>query len=227
MTSKTMRKGFVWLIGALFALIVALLVLPVIGMLFGGGMDPRAHASGGDDIIQSNDQNTITSTSGDVQVGTGDSQALAFAHALGDVDIAQCLASTQWGTILFSKQKVVLNQWCAAEIYDAKGMHEMAALLRCDIEEIAKHFETPGRCIEANTWTPPPEPEPDPPEQTSSFLPMMEQAEEDHDEDVRELLARIEAIENRPAPAPRQQVEVNQTGITNEQRQAMAEVFEK
>lgn len=79
------------------------------------------------------------------------SRAYAFSHSLGDVDINDCLASTQWGTILVSRQRVVLNKWCAAEVYDYKGLHHMAALLRCDIPEISEHFQTESECIEANT----------------------------------------------------------------------------
>ena len=81
----------------------------------------------------------------------GGSRTQAFSHSLGDVDINDCLASTQWGTILVSRQKVVLNKWCAAEIYDHKGMYQMAAMMRCGIREIADHFQTESECIEANT----------------------------------------------------------------------------
>ena len=88
---------------------------------------------------------------GDQNVTTGSSNALGFAHSLGDVDINQCLASTQWGTILISAQKVVLNLWCAGEVFDAKGLPQMAAIMRCDIPEISRHFETSAECIAANT----------------------------------------------------------------------------
>jgi len=86
----------------------------------------------------------------------GDSKAYGFSHSLGDVDINQCLGSTQWGTIIVSKQKLVLNKWCAAEVYDAKGMYSVAAKLRCQIPEINKLFNTDLECIRENTWTPPP-----------------------------------------------------------------------
>lgn len=108
----------------------------------------------GDDIVQSNDMNN--QTTGDVGLVTGDSRAFAFAHGLGDVDINQCLGSTQWGTILVSKQKLVLNKWCAAEVYDAKGMYSMAGRLRCQIPAIADLFTDPQQCVLENTWTPPP-----------------------------------------------------------------------
>lgn len=164
----------------------------------------------------------------DVQldVAGDESLALAFAHGMGDVDINDCLASTQWGSIIVSRQKVVLNLWCAAETFDAKAMYQMAAIMRCDIEEISRHFTTGIECIRANTFTPPP------PDVTGNAdvldVPAMAflEAEEDHDESIRELEARLEKVEaarRRPAPAPA----VNATGISNEQRQQIAEVFEK
>jgi hypothetical protein len=103
-------------------------------------VDQIAEASG-DRIKQSND----------VSVGGDDSTAVAFGHALGDVDINDCLASTAWGTILISRQGVILNKWCAAEVYDAKGLPVMAARMRCDIPEVRKHFNTDNGCISANT----------------------------------------------------------------------------
>jgi hypothetical protein len=108
-------------------------------------VDQLAEASG-DRIKQSND------------VGGDDSVGVAFGHALGDVDINDCLASTQWGTILVSKQVVILNKWCAAEVYDAKGLPGMAARMRCDIPEVRKHFNTDNGCIFANTAKIPVEP---------------------------------------------------------------------
>ena len=102
-----------------------------------------------DRITQSNDMNN--QTGGDI---SHESNALGFSHSLGDVDINQCLGSTQWGSIIVSKQKLVLNKWCAAEVYDAKGLHHMAAVMRCDIPEILKHFADSEHCVVANKWVP-------------------------------------------------------------------------
>lgn len=112
----------------------------------------RAEASGDcrdgscNEVILSGGDNTANNS-----VLNEGSRAYAFSHSLGDVDINDCLASTQWGTILVSRQNVKLNRWCAAEIYDHKGMYQMAALMRCGIREIAEHFQTESECIEANT----------------------------------------------------------------------------
>jgi hypothetical protein len=94
-----------------------------------------------------------TVNAGDVALNS-DSKSFAFAHGLGDVDIAQCLGSEQWGTVIISRQYLELNKWCAAEVYDAKGLYKMAAVLRCDIKEIKKHFNSPEECVEANTLHP-------------------------------------------------------------------------
>ncbi len=48
-----------------------------------------------------------------------------------------------------------LDFWCAAEAYDAKGLYELAATMRCEIWQIRKHFGTRDQCVVANTYTPP------------------------------------------------------------------------
>ena len=98
-------------------------------------------------------ETTSQANVGDQTINTGSSNALGFAHSLGDVDINDCLASTQWGSILVSAQKVVLNLWCAGEVFDAKGLYQMGAIMRCDIPEISRHFQDRGECLAANTVT--------------------------------------------------------------------------
>ncbi len=115
------------------------------------------------------------------------SRSYGFAHSLGDVDINQCLASTQWGTILVSKQKVVLNLWCAGEVFDAKGLPQMAAIMRCDIPEIKRHFTTPAECIAANTAVFHVEPL------------VTESRDDEEDERIEALYARMAAHEDMEA----------------------------
>lgn len=50
-----------------------------------------------------------------------------------------------------------LDFWCAAEAYDAKGLHQLAATMRCEIWQIRKHFGTRDQCVVANTYEPPQE----------------------------------------------------------------------
>ena len=117
-------------------------------LLIIAALAPGDAFASGDRITQSNDNNA--QTTGDVSVSDS-SEALGFSHSLGDVDINDCLASTQWGTIIVSRQRVVLNKWCAAEVYDYKGLHSVAARLRCDIKEVSDLFQTESECITANT----------------------------------------------------------------------------
>ena len=83
------------------------------------------------------------------------SRALALGNGLGDVDINDCLGSEQFGTPLYSRQWLELNKWCAAEVFDAKGLNLMAGKLRCEIKEIralfAKSAAGDAECVEANT----------------------------------------------------------------------------
>lgn len=163
-------------------------------------MTQRAWGSDSDDVrvTQSNDMNN--QTTGDVVGSSYSSDAFAFAHSLGDVDINQCMGSTQWGTIIVSKQKLVLNLWCAAEVYDAKGLRHMAAVLRCDIPEIAQHFDDPAKCIVANKISAPRESPP--------IAQMI--LEEEHEEDIDMVQAQLSQVQMElaeikamPAPRPR------------------------
>lgn len=104
------------------------------------------NCNGGGDVIV----DTVL-TGGDIGGDSSKALGLGFSHSLGDVDINDCLASTQKSNILFGSQIVGLNKWCAAEVYDAKRLPDMAAKLRCDIPEISKHFTTFLECTAANT----------------------------------------------------------------------------
>jgi hypothetical protein len=149
---------------------IIILLLPTIA--FAGGRENEVDVDvgntvnvGGDTVNVGGDTvnvggATLNSSVGDTVVDAGDvalnsdSKSFAFAHGLGDVDIADCLGSEQWGTIIVSRQYLELNKWCAAEVYDAKGLYQMAAILRCDIKEVKKHFTDPQDCIKANTVEP-------------------------------------------------------------------------
>jgi hypothetical protein len=128
---------------------------------------------------------------GDTNVSTGGNKSLALANGLGDVDIAGCLGSTQFGTPLFSKQKLVINNVCLAQFYLDLNKYALAAMALCNIPGIIKEFESEDECRAAH-----------------DFAPIYEAAvivEDDYDEQYRmeqqmrydELEQKIEAI---PAP---------------------------
>jgi hypothetical protein len=166
-------------------------------------------------------------TGGDVSLSTGSTnvsssdKAYAFAHGMGDVDINQCMGSEQWSTILVGKQKLVANLWCMAESYDARGLHHMAALMRCDIDVIAKHFEDSADCIAANTMVPAP-------------VAAMASAD-DEDEEIHQELSRSyeymqaqlsdlqSLVERAQRPVVRREV-VEKGGLTEQQRAQLREV---
>jgi hypothetical protein len=94
---------------------------------------------------------------------TNSTSSRAYGFGLGDVDIAQCYRSYQ----LLVWQGSQINPFCVADSYDQKGLHIMAAVVRCDIGFIRQHFDTDAACIEANTMVvqapePPPPPAPTP-----------------------------------------------------------------
>ena len=79
---------------------------------------------------------------GDTNVSTGGNRALALSNNLGDVDIAGCLGSTQFGTPIFSKQKLVINNVCLAQFYLDMGKYDLASMALCNIPGILKEFES-------------------------------------------------------------------------------------
>ena len=162
--------------------------------------------------------------SGDVNLN---SRAYAVANNMGDVDINDCRESSQFGTPLFSRQWVKLNPWCAAESYDAKGLHDVAARIRCEIKEISRLFDDRQSCIAANTMRPSLEP-------TVAML-RIEQHEDRDDEQERrlaeqsqvieQLQQQIQAIKDKPAkPARTIQKTVIEPKLTDKQLAALREL---
>jgi len=124
--------------------IILLIMLVVVAVIA-----TRADASG-DRITQSNDNNS--QTTGDVSTGSG--RSIAIGNVLGDVDIAQCLGSTQWNTPIFGKQKLVLNQVCMAEFYLKASKYALAAMALCNVPEILDEFSDEDACELAHDFTP-------------------------------------------------------------------------
>lgn len=97
----------------------------------------------------------VTVSTGDMVGGdtvlNNDSRALALSNAMGDVDIAGCLGSTQWATPLFSKQKLVVNWPCLTEFYLRNGKYELASMAICNTE-IVKEFASEADCEAAHDF---------------------------------------------------------------------------
>jgi len=161
-----------------------------------GGDDVDIDINGGDVITNLGDTNVEGSTLTGGDVTLEGSRAFAFSHALGDVDINDCLASTAWGSIIVSRQTVGPNLWCMAEVYDAKGMKLMAAKMRCDIDVIAEHFTTRDECLEANT-APDLLRAPQPAAVAAPRFDENDEREERHEFEIATALARTEALEKR------------------------------
>ncbi len=88
---------------------------------------------------------TVVNTAVDNVIGGNSSRGYAFSGS--DVDIAQCYRSYQ--ILIWQDSKI--NPLCLADSYDSKGLHAMAAIIRCDVRAIRKHFKSDSACIVANT----------------------------------------------------------------------------
>jgi len=148
------------------------LLLIVATIVAGVATNAFADKRSGDRITQSNDNNT--QTAGDIDVAASASAVLSggdmvggdtslssttknlaiAAPNLGDVDIAQCLGSTQWSLLVGGKQKLVLNQVCMAEFYLKAGRYDLAAQALCNQPEIIAEYNTESDCELAHDFTP-------------------------------------------------------------------------
>lgn len=183
--------------------------------------------AGGDDIT-TDVENVATGGQAFNTMGSQDNEsfALGLANTLGGVRIGDCLASTQWSTPVFGKQKVELNYWCAAEAYEARGMHSMAARLRCQIPEIGELFTDANQCIAENTYQPA-----EVPRGTDEHIVFQNALIDRQDamrgvleaeiSALRETLENIQKARQRPVVRPVQQV---QPFLTDEKRAALAAI---
>lgn len=132
--------------------ITALALALIIYLIFASA----GYASGRDDVVANADASadaaasvsSVTeigpSTSTQVMGDTGvqnQSYALGLSNGLGDVDIADCVVTDQWGTPLFSKQGFHYNVWCMANHFENNGLISQAANLYCQIKPILEEFK--------------------------------------------------------------------------------------
>ena len=126
------------------------------------------------------------------------SVGLGFSYGMGDVDINEgqnCMGSEQKANVLFGKQKMALNAWCASLFYELNGKHNFAAKLRCGIPEIASEYDSKDKCVVDQDLSP-------------GFVGPLPTAEHDEDFEVVQMAqvdleSRIQALEQKPAPRPR------------------------
>ncbi|MCH8278531.1 MAG: hypothetical protein IIC12_06345 [Proteobacteria bacterium] len=139
---------------------------------------------------------------GDVQVLTelvsGDvsTRALSLGQSLGDVDIAGCIVTSQWGIIIFQRQGWDYDPYCLAEKLDQAGKYEDAAAMRCTDAPTAKLYAE--RCLTVMNFKPPESNTNTEPSSTSEPQVLVRAQEEDDDEQRREAaMARLLAVEQR------------------------------
>ncbi len=146
--------------------LIDLILIVVLVMLFIFAVKP-SHAGGncngpGDDSCYNEIVDVDVSggdmTGGDMiggDISTGGNKSLALvAPGLGDVDIAQCLGSTQWSLLVYAKQKLALNQVCMAEFYLKVGRYDLAAQALCNQPEILMEYSTEVACEIQHDFTP-------------------------------------------------------------------------
>ncbi len=110
------------------------------------------HDDGGDVIVDvvGGDLTGGNLTGGDNVASISGGRSYGVSQSLGDVDINDCLASTQWGIpVIFAKQKVEENPWCQSIYLDVIGAHEAAAKVRCTTDTLKAVYPIENECIVA------------------------------------------------------------------------------
>jgi hypothetical protein len=93
-------------------------------------------------------------------IGGDDALGIGLSYGMGDVDINEgqnCMGSEQKANVIFGKQRLALNAWCAALFYELNGKHLRAAAMRCSIPDILKSHPYNGdeaACLEGEDLTP-------------------------------------------------------------------------
>lgn len=177
-------------------------------------MITRAWGSGGDDVSVVTGDTSVKPSSNALGLGLG--------YGMGDVDINEgqnCMGSEQKANVLWGKQEMELNPWCASLFYELNGRHTFAAKLRCDIPEIAVHYTSPEACVTDQDLSPA-----QPEKGVADII------YEEHQEDIEVvqmaqvgLEERIEALEQKPAPRPRvvQQAPAPEPEMTLKEKEAI------
>lgn len=130
------RVSLVWLLlAALFAVVI------VFDIAYADGHE----CQGGHNCNDTN--STIAIDSSNVVSNSVSDSSRAYGFGLGDVAITQCYRSYQ--ILIFQDSKI--NPICLADSLDAKGLHHTAAMVRCDIKAIRKHFDSDESCVQATT----------------------------------------------------------------------------
>lgn len=180
----------------------------------------------GDKITQSNDNNAQTTGDVTTTVGGNDSLGIGIANQLGAAAIDDCMVTTQKNFTVFAYQDGKLNYWCAALHYDAIGLNEMAARMRCQMPEIRKMFGKgeDEACISANTVQPVkevPRETPDPVAFQNALIQREDALRSDLQDELDSLRQTIEELQKaRQRPVTRPEPVIQQEPFLNDDRRA-------
>lgn len=159
-----------------------------------------------------------TMTGGDVSVKGSNYNSFGLSNNMGDVDIAGCLGSVQFGSPVYSKQKLVINWPCMAEFYLRNAKYDLAAMALCNTE-ILDEFKSEAECEAAHDFGPMPVFEP---------VVVIDDGDE-HQQEIDHLAEQLVALTeqvNKPRPVATRQY-VQQPFLSDAKRTALAEVVKK
>jgi len=167
-------------------------------------------------VVDTNVNNTLTAGDNTSSNSThiDGSRALGLSNSLGDVDIAGCMASTQYGTPIWSKQKLVPNWFCVAELYIRTAQYDLAAMAFCNTA-IRDEFDSEEACRAAHNFGP----------QYVEPVVIIDEHDE-HQDEIDKLAEQVAMLATQQTVAPATTI-IQQPYLSKAKREALAEVIEK
>jgi len=201
----------------------------------GGGGDVDIDITGGDLIGGSLTGGDLIG--GDTNVSTGGNRALAISNSLGDVDFTGiCQGSSQFGTPVFSKQRIHRDEVCLGFAFLKIGAYDLAQMHFCMDKETLAQYATVKACENEHDFKPATKEGRggfDSDDRNAQFEEHYELAQQqEHEieylkEEQASLVGRIDYLTERieRAPAPQQQIQQIDTGA--ERRANSRAAYEK
>ncbi len=167
-------------------IILGLFLLGIFGIAYGQHECQGGHNCNDDGGIVGGDISIANELAG----SDGDFTSIALGQSLGDVDIAGCIVTTQWGIIIYQRQGFVYDVFCLADRLDQAGKYAEAAEMRC-LHKIPRKLYA-ERCLSVMNFEPPESDEPPTPPTDRAQGLVRAQEEEEHDDRLDRLEERLD-----------------------------------
>ena len=172
---------------------VAVVIVFLFSPVWAGGDCNGPGACTDDDVTV----DTVVDTSNVVTMHGSKNRSLGLANAQGDVDIGDCIVTTQWNAVIFARQSWDYSVWCQANDIHLGGKPVRAAEARCQIPFFAKLFG--DECVDAMTFA-------YAADMVLDAVPDKDEDDDRRDRDLEEVMTRLDLYDANRRSVARQAV---------------------